>query len=139
MSYGSRAAQYLDSDVLSRPKEWLVPLLYEHLLARLRRAEVQIGARDFEGKAESLSKATEIVFELAGTLDHDQGGELATHLSSLYAYFAGEILAVSRTLDCVRLQRLVTLVAELHEAWAAAAEQVAPRGRGTGARLAMAV
>jgi flagellar protein FliS len=139
MSYGSRAAQYLDSDIMSRPKEWLVPLLYEHLLARLRRAEVQIGARDFEGKAESLSKATEIVFELAGTLDHEHGGELAAHLSSLYAYFAGEILAVSRSLDCVRLQRLVTLVSELHEAWAAAAEQVAPRGRAAGPRLAMAV
>jgi flagellar protein FliS len=139
MIYGSRAAQYLDSDVMSRPKEWLVPLMYEHLLARLRRAEVQIGARDFEGKAESLAKANDIVLELAGTLDHDQGGELASHLSSLYAYFAGEILTVSRTLDCVRLQRLITLVAELHEAWVAAAEQVAPRGRATGGRLAMAV
>jgi flagellar protein FliS len=139
MSYGSRAAQYLDSDVMSRPKEWLVPLLSEHLLARLRRAEVQIAARDFEGKAESLATANDIVLELAGTLDPDSGGELAAHLSSLYAYFAGEILAVSRSLDCVRLQRLVGLIAELHEAWTAAAEQVSPRGRAAGSRLAIAV
>jgi flagellar protein FliS len=139
MSYGNTSAQYLEADILSRSKEWLVPLLYEHLLARLRRAGVQIEAGDFEGKAESIGKANEIVLELAGNLDLVNGGELAKQLSSLYAFFAGEILAISRTLELERLERLVALIADLHEAWVQAAEQVAPRGRATGARPVIAL
>jgi len=139
MSYGNTSAQYLEADILSRSKEWLVPLLYEHLLARLRRAGVQIEVGDYEGKSESVGKANEIVLELASNLDMENGGELARQLGSLYAFFAGEILAVSRTLDRERLERLVSLIADLHEAWVQAAEEVAPRGRATGPRIAIAL
>jgi flagellar protein FliS len=133
MSYHNPAQQYVDADVLSRSPEWLVPLLYEHLLASLRRASVQIETGDLEGKAESVSKAQAIILELAGTLDTERGGEVAVHLSSLYAFFASELVQVSRTLDVRTLQRLTTMIADLHGAWVRAAEEVAPRGR-AGAR-----
>lgn len=128
MTYGTSPARYLENDVLSRSPEWLVPLLYEHLLTRLRRAGVQLESGDVEGRAESLSRANAIVLELAATLDREKGGELAEHLSSLYAYFALEIMNLGRTQDILHLRRLTDLVAELHEAWTLAAEQVAPRG-----------
>ena len=128
MSYAYATSQYLESDILSRPREWLVPLLYEHLLANLRRAAVQIESRDFEGKASSLSKANQIVAELLATLDRERGGDVADALVSLYGYFAIEIMNVGRTLDLGTLNRLVAMIADLHEAWVQAAEQVAPRG-----------
>lgn len=133
MSYGTSPSRYLENDVLSRSPEWLVPLLYEHLLTSLRRAGVQMENGDVEGRAESLSKANQIVLELAGSLDREKGGEVAQHLSSLYAYFALEILNLGHTRDVVHLRRLIDLVAELHEAWTQAAEQVAPRGRAAAA------
>ncbi|HET8656080.1 MAG TPA: flagellar export chaperone FliS [Longimicrobiaceae bacterium] len=138
MSYASSAGKYLETDIMSRPREWLVPLLYEHLLARLQRASVQIEAGDIEGKAESLSKASEIVLELAGSIDHERGGEIARNLSALYAYFASEILTIGRTLDRQRLGQLTAMAGELHEAWVQAAEQVAPRGRPRAAAVATA-
>jgi flagellar protein FliS len=128
MSYASRRSTYLEAEVLSCPPEWLVPLLYEHLLVNLRRAAVQIEARDIEGKCASLEKASSIVLELAGALNHEEGGELAGRLSALYGFFAGEIMTIGRTLELARLERLVSLVAELHEGWVQAAETVAPRG-----------
>jgi flagellar secretion chaperone FliS len=129
MAYGSSAAQYLETDIMSRPKEWLVPLVYEHLLSSLSRARVQIQNRDFEGKAASLQKASDIVFELLTSLDEERGGALARDLSALYTFLAAEILTVGRTLDTAHLQRLTAIVAELHEAWVQAAEEVSPRAR----------
>ena len=139
MSYANPSAQYLEAEILNRPKEWLVPLLYEHLLSRLRRADVQLEMGDITGKAESLSKANEIILELATALDRERGGEIADYLGSLYAFFAGEIIEVGRTLDRKRLGTLIPLISGLHDAWLAAAEEIAPRGRTGGARLAMAV
>ena len=131
MAYGNSAAQYLEADVLSRPREWLVPLVYEHIASNLARAKVQIEQKDYEGKAKSLQRAGGLVQELLATLDREQGGELAERLVSLYAFLAAEIVTVGRTLDTDYLQRLIGIVAELHEAWVQAAEQVAPRGRST--------
>ena len=34
----SARMEALENEILTRPREWLVPLLYEHLLSSLRRA-----------------------------------------------------------------------------------------------------
>lgn len=127
----SRSTAYRDNEVLTASRERLVLLLYEGLLKNLRRAGKQIGVGDFEGKSESLGKASAILFELMGALDFEAGGEVATRLSALYAYFASEILEVGRTLSLTRLDALVGLIANLHAAWSEAAQKVvngAPAG-----------
>ena len=129
MSYAAQTARYLEAEVMSRPREWLVPLMYEHLLAALHRASLQIQNNDIEGKSTSLAKATTILVELASAIDHDKGGEVARGLSSLYSFFLGELLDVGRTLDTRRLARIISSVSDLHEGWVQAAEAVAPRGR----------
>jgi flagellar protein FliS len=121
MGHNAYTSKYLENDVMSRPKEWLVPLLYEHLLAHLRRAQVQIQQKDIEGKGASLEKASSIVIELLATLDREQGGELAQRLAALYAYFGSEILAISRNLDVTKLEKLIEMVSSLHESWVIAA------------------
>ncbi|MGI8507757.1 MAG: flagellar export chaperone FliS [Gemmatimonadaceae bacterium] len=133
MGYSAYTSKYLENDVVSRPKEWLVPLLYEHLLAHLRRAQAQIQQRDYEGKAASLEKASAIIIELMSALDRDQGGELADRLAALYAYFGSEILAVGRSLDTERLGKTVEMIASLHESWVIAARTQWPSSSMAGA------
>lgn len=133
--YGTRTTAYLEADIMSRPKEWLIPLLYEHLLSSLRRASVQIEANDVSGRAESLEKASAIVLELSSSLDRATGGDLARQLSALYAFFLSEILQIGLGRDLDRLERVAALVQELLDAWTRAAEEVSPR---TGARSAPA-
>ncbi len=137
MGYSAYTSKYLENDVVSRPKEWLVPLLYEHLLAHLRRAQVQIQQRDFEGKGVSLEKASAIVIELMSTLDHEKGGELAQRLSALYAYFGSEIMNVSRTLDQGVLTKMIEMIASLHESWVIAAKTQWPASATPGAPVAV--
>ena len=125
--YGTKTTAYLEADIMSRPKEWLIPLLYEHLLSSLRRAAIQIEASDFVGKAQSLDKASAIVLELSSALDREKGGEVAQGMSSLYAFFVTEIMQIGLRSDLVRLRKLSEIVAELLDAWTQAAEQVSPR------------
>jgi flagellar protein FliS len=124
----SRAeSEYLERRVMSSSRERLVPLLYEHLVANLRRAKLQIEAGDLEGKAASIGKASSILLELRGTLDFEKGGEIAERLSALYSYFAAELLTIGRSLDVVMLDRITTMAASLHEAWERAATSVAQK------------
>lgn len=107
-----------------------MPLLYEHLLINLKRMDRQIRARDFEGKAESSGKASEIVYELLSALDFDNGGDIAPRLASLYSYFLQELRTVSRTMDVGRLGQMVEMIEELHETWVEAARLVEDGGAG---------
>lgn len=136
MAYQGMASRYLENDVLSRSPEWLVPLIYEHLLQNLRRAAKQIEAGDTAGRAASLSKASGLLFELIGTLDAERGGQIATQLSALYGFLTSELIDIGRRNDARRLVRVIGIVSELHDAFRQAAEQVAPRG---GAARALAV
>lgn len=124
--YG-RGAAYREAEILGTSREQLVPLLYRHLLVNLKKAGKQIADGDIEGKARSLSRANEIVFELLSSLDREQSGELGQRLAALYAWFSDEIREAGRTLDRGRLDRLVDLVDGLHEAWAEAARIVEAR------------
>ncbi len=126
------ASAYLEAKVMSSSREELVPLLYEHLCANLRRAAAQIEAGDIEGKAASLDRASGIVFELLASLDFEAGGDLASRLAALYSFFATEISNAGRTLDRERLDRVTSMVASLHEAWQQAAAQATGRDRSGG-------
>lgn len=128
MSYAGQTARYLENEVLTRSPEWLVPLLYEHLLVNLRRAALHGEVGDREARADCLDRASSILGELLVSLDRDGGSEFADRLSGLYAYFAIELLELHRSDDAERLGKLIELITELHEAWVAAAEELAPRG-----------
>ncbi len=127
MTYGHNVAAYRETQVM-RSKEQIVPLLYHHLLVNLRKAAAQIQAKDYEGKAESLTKASEILFELMGSLDFEAGGELSVQLQSLYMFWLEQIRVVGRSLDTTLLERIIEMVGELHESWVQAAAAVEATG-----------
>lgn len=127
MAQSGIATRYLEHEVMSRSNEWLVPLMFEHLLLNLRRAAKQMETGDAAGRSAHLSKASAILFELLGTLDREAGGAVAEQLASLYGFLATELMDVSRTDDRQRLQRIIGIVAELHDGFRQAAEHIAPR------------
>lgn len=120
-------AAYRQNSVTVSSREQLVVLLYDHLLASLRRAARQIRDHDIEGRVASLARASDIITELLATLDFERGGDIASRLSALYAYFLGEISEISRRPDADRLDRMTSLVGSLHESWVAAAAVASER------------
>ena len=117
-------AVYQEMDVLAMSPARRVVFIYGFVLSNLRQALRAIGARDYEAKSRHLCRSLAGVQELLASLDRDAGGDLADRLVGLYAFFSTEIVAVDHNLDAGQLERLIGLIASLHEAWQQAARTV---------------
>lgn len=102
----------------------LTVLLFEHLEVVLRRAQTAIRNDQIEQRVVNLCRAREIVSELLGTLDIDNGGDIALELSMLYAFLLGELVDVGIRRDAAHLGRLIGIVNTLSTAFAGAAAQL---------------
>jgi flagellar protein FliS len=68
MSY-SQANVYREREVLTASPEKLVVIVFDHVLANLRRARVAIEAGNIEQRAQAMRRAREGVMELLTTTD----------------------------------------------------------------------
>jgi len=116
MSY-SQANVYREREVLTASPEKLVVIVFDHVLANLRRARVAIEAGNIEQRAQAMRRAREGVMELLTSTDADRGGEMALKLRALYAYALREFLAIGRTLDIKQLDSVTAIVANLRESF----------------------
>lgn len=129
MSYGAfarQAARYREAEVLSASPGQLVVIVYEHLLVQLRRALLLGRPEDAEARGDALDRARAAVTELLVTLDRPRGGELADRLAAIYTFVLAELSTLGVKPDAQRLEAIVTLMSELHEAFAQAAQVVPP-------------
>jgi len=124
MSYGSMD-RYREMDVMAMPPARRLVMLYSQLLSTLRQARHQMELGQIEARTERLLHAEEIVRELAVSLDRERGGDLATRLSELYSWMLTQVAAIHARPEVARVDQVIRIVAELHEAWGAAANQVA--------------
>lgn len=127
MAYASGANKYLEADILGRPRQWLVPLLYEHAVASIRRLALCAEAGDPVAMAREQDKACRIVGELLSSLDVERGGRIATDLVAIYGFVMAELPMAVRRRDRKALDRIATMLAGLHASFTRAAEQEAPR------------
>jgi flagellar protein FliS len=130
MSSRGSPVSYRSAEVQTSSPGQLVVMLYRHLALQLRKAADQIRRRDIEGKAESVQRASAILYELLGSLDMDADEELPTRLASLYGFFLQEIDAASRELDADRVEGVLEMVEDLQDAWDEAARTVQQDGAG---------
>ncbi len=115
--------RYQELDVLSMSPGARLLLLYRHLEGHLRLAQRALEGGDVETRTTRLGKASDIVAELLGSLDRDQGGDLADRLASFYAWILGEIPAILSPQDGNRLTRIADMVSDLQSAWATAVHE----------------
>jgi flagellar protein FliS len=118
MSY-SQANVYREREVLTASPEKLVVMTYDHVLVNLRRARVAIEGRRIEQRVQALSSAREGVMELLMSTDAERGGDVANTLRSVYAFVLRELLDIGRSLDIAQLDRVVAIVNDLRDAFAA--------------------
>lgn len=124
MDYGSPQG-YREMEVLSMSPAQRIVFLYTRLHAMLVQARAALDAGDIEARELRLADAAAVVHELAVSLDRAQGGDFADRLAALYAWMLSEFQAIHARPDRERLETVRRIVAELHEAWRAAAQQVA--------------
>ena len=102
----------------------LIQLLYNGAIERINMAKAKMQAKDYEGKAQLLNKAIEIIGGLRSFLDFEKGGELATRLEALYDYMERTLLEASAKNDVAKLDEVLNLLRSVKDGWDGIREEV---------------
>ena len=119
--YATAQQAYRDSSVLTAPPERLVVMLYDGAHRFLFQAAHAMRSGDLTVTNNRMQRAEAIISELRGTLNHEQGGEIAGRLESIYDFCQRHLLEARLKRDPERVEQVMKLLGELRDAW----EQVA--------------
>jgi flagellar secretion chaperone FliS len=118
--YVAARARYRDLDLTTKVEgaspHRLIAILFEELLKSLDTiaAGLAAGSTPFtKGMPERRARATAILLGLEGSLDHENGGELARGLAAIYRE-ARRLLGEG---DAASVAKTRTMIAEVSEAW----------------------
>lgn len=95
----------------------LVVMLFDGAIAVLLRAIDAIKAHDIEEKCRHLNRALAVIIQLEGTLNFQQGGEIARNLESFYAYSRDQVMKANIQNSADILRALTEHWATLRDAW----------------------
>lgn len=96
----------------------LISMLLDGALGSMAKAKGSIERENIEDRTRNLNKASEIIVGLKGSLDLEQGGEVAANLNALYDYIIGAILQANRNNDVDKVQEAMNLMLEIKQGWA---------------------
>lgn len=122
-------AAYVKNDLENLGREEIVVKLYQALRMRMQAAIEEINDGNVGKKAEHLSRALAIVFELQTSLDMEQGGEIAANLNDLYGYLISDLVMANLKNDTQKIEDGLKVVAPLLEAWTEIAKGKKPEAR----------
>jgi len=108
---------YLESRILAADPVELVNLLYQACRQAVRDAREHLAAGRIGERARAISKACEILIELASSLDVARGGEISQRLGQLYDYMQRRLLEANMQQSDVPLVEVLGLLNTLGEAW----------------------
>jgi flagellar protein FliS len=93
-------------------------MLFDQIVISIRRARIALDTKQIELRAEQIVRASDMITELRLSLDHAQGGAIATNLDALYGYMLSELFDANRRQDPVPLDRVLVMVTEIRDAFA---------------------
>ncbi len=95
----------------------LIQMLMQGGIERLQQSRHAFEAGNIEQKGVMLGKAISIIGGLQASLDHDQGGEVATNLDSLYDYMQRRLLEANINNDMEKIEEVSGLLATVKSSW----------------------
>jgi flagellar protein FliS len=111
----------------------LVVMLYQGAVRFIRVAVDALGRDDFKSAHTSFIRAQDIIVELRGSLNHEDGGEIAKQLTSLYDYCYRQLVTANIKKDPSLAREVVGILRNLGTAWQeVAAQQRQARAVGVG-------
>ena len=108
---------YLESRILSADPLELLRLLYQAATSKVRDARRHLAEGDIQSRSRSITRVCEILIELAGSLDHERGGEISARLAQLYDYLLGRLIEANLQQSDEPLAEALGLLTTLSEAW----------------------
>ncbi len=110
---------YLESEILAADGVKLVRMLYRGAIAAVIAAREELRRGRIAERSLQITKAGEILNELACSVDRERGGEIARNLVELYAYLQSLLQRANSTQTEPPLQEAQSLMETLLQAWEA--------------------
>ncbi|MFO1435242.1 MAG: flagellar export chaperone FliS [Gammaproteobacteria bacterium] len=107
----------VQSAVLGASPHRLVELLFDGAISRVVEAKAHMERKDLAKKAVSITSCLDIVNGLRGSLNMEQGGEIAVNLDLLYDYIARRLISANCNNDVEILKEVHGLLSELRASW----------------------
>jgi flagellar secretion chaperone FliS len=108
----------------------LVVALYEQVLHDLRRALAALERRDIEARTAAINHTLVVIGQLQGSLDMENGGEVAENLQRFYDMVRHGVMAAHVAQSAEILKQQIAHVTLVHDAWAEMARAGAPQREG---------
>lgn len=107
----------IESGVMSANPHQLIEMLFDGANSAPVRARLFMQQGDIVAKGEALGKAINIIDNgLKAGLDQENGGEIATNLSSLYDYMIRRLLQANLRNDCQAIEEVEGLLGNIADA-----------------------
>lgn len=124
----SARTAYRENEVRGASPVRLVVLLYEQLVQDLRQAARALEQNDIPLRTNHLNHAVLVIGHLQSALDFDQGGKAAEALDTFYNTLRQNLVQVQFFPFKEGLQRQITDLMALREAWVEVERAEAPAG-----------
>ena len=111
------AEDYIQNDVTTNDPVELVCLLYSKAVERLHLARARLREGNSAGCSEAAARAMEIVLELIGSLNIEEGGEIAQNLAALYLYVQEQLAEASTEQKAEPIDNALRVLTTLLEGW----------------------
>jgi flagellar protein FliS len=108
----------LKQDIAQADPHKLTLMLMQGALDRMAYAKGCMERKDYESKAEHLSRATAIIMNLRDTLDLADKNEVAENLFALYEYMMGRLTDANVQNSLKIMDEVITLMLPIKTAWA---------------------
>jgi flagellar secretion chaperone FliS len=95
----------------------LISIVLQHILGNIAATKGAIERKDVESKAKSLNKALALIGELQGSLDVEQGGEMAQNLAALYDYSIRALTEANQQNSQEKLDEVAKIFINIKEGW----------------------
>jgi flagellar protein FliS len=105
------------SGIMDASPHRLVQMLMEGALEKIALAKGYMANNNIASKGEAISKAIAIVGGLQGSLNIDEGGEIAENLSNLYDYMTNRLVIANLHNDEAILDEVAGLMVEIKMGW----------------------
>jgi len=116
------------TSVIDVDRHRLIQLLFEGALERINMAKSRIQAKDYEGKNRLINKSIEIVSGLRSFLNIEEGQDLASNLSDLYAYIEHRLFEANVKNDINMLNEVADHLRKVKEGWDGIREEALEQG-----------
>ncbi len=102
----------------------LVQMLMEGALEKIAIAKGHMDRKEHEEKGKHINWAISIINGLQGSLNMEEGGEMASNLNNLYDYMVRRLSETNLNNDVAILDEISSLILEIKMAWDAISDEV---------------